>query len=68
MLLIQNGLKTHNQAAREIGGGDWDENVELLTDENQRLAEAKAGLLDYPFDLTKEEEDEADGQSGRAGL
>ncbi len=25
VLLIQNGLKTHNQAAREMGGGDWDE-------------------------------------------
>lgn len=67
ILQIQHALKTHNQVAREMGGEDWDENVEMLADENRRLAEAKAGLLGYPFDLTKEE-DEDDGQSDRAGL
>ena len=40
VLLIQNALKTHSQVAREMGGGDWDENVEVLADENHRLEAA----------------------------
>ena len=40
ILLINRGLKTHEQVTREIGGGDWEENVELLKRENQLLAEA----------------------------
>lgn len=57
MLLIQNGLKTHNQAAREMGGGDWDENVELLTDENRRL-KAAGGSSQQEINLNDTEGDE----------
>lgn len=57
VLLIQNGLKTHGQVAREMGGGDWDENVEVLADENRRL-EAAGGSSRQEIDLHEKEEDE----------
>lgn len=38
--LISHGLKTHEQVAIEIGGEDWNENVEQLARENELLAEA----------------------------
>ncbi len=57
MLLIQNALKTHSQVAREMGGGDWDENVEVLADENHRL-EAAGGSSRQEIDLHEKEEDE----------
>lgn len=37
LLLINRGLKTHEQVTREIGGGDWEENVEQLKRENDLL-------------------------------
>ena len=40
ILAVQHGFKTHEQVTREYGGGDWQENVERLKDENQMLAEA----------------------------
>ena len=40
VMQIQNALKTHEQVAREMGGGDWDSNVEQLIEENEKLADA----------------------------
>lgn len=57
VLLIQNGLKTHGRSAREMGGGDWDENVEVLKDENRRL-DAAGGPSRQETDLHEKEEDE----------
>lgn len=57
VLLIQKALKTHGQVAREMGGGDWDENVEILADENARL-EAAGGTSRQGINLTEEEEEE----------
>jgi capsid protein len=57
VLLIQNGLKTHGQVAREMGGGDWDENVEVLADENRRL-EAAGGSSRQEINLNDTEGDE----------
>ena len=34
------GIKTHEQITRELGGGDWQENVEQLKAENELLAAA----------------------------
>lgn len=34
------GIKTHEQITRELGGGDWQENVEQLRAENELLAAA----------------------------
>ena len=41
LLAISHGIKTHEQVTREYGGGDWVENVERLTVENELLAKAK---------------------------
>ena len=40
ILAVQHGFKTHEQVTREYGGGDWNENVERLKDENALLAAA----------------------------
>ena len=40
ILAVQHGFKTHEQVTREYGGGDWQENVERLKDENKMLMEA----------------------------
>lgn len=40
IMLISHGLKTHAQVARELGGGDWDENVLQIKRENELLQEA----------------------------
>lgn len=40
ILLINKGIKTHEQATRELGGGDWAENVEQLKLENEMLESA----------------------------
>ena len=37
---INHGLKTHEQVAREMGGGDWDANVTQLKRENEKLKDA----------------------------
>lgn len=57
VLLIQKALKTHSQVTREMGGGDWDENVEVIADENRRL-EAAGGTSRQEIDLHEKEEDE----------
>ena len=40
ILAVAHGFKTHEQVTREYGGGDWNENVERLKEENAALAEA----------------------------
>ena len=40
LLAIGHGIKTHEQVTREYGGGDWVENVERLTIENELLRKA----------------------------
>ncbi|MCC8156346.1 MAG: phage portal protein [Oscillospiraceae bacterium] len=45
VLYMQTGLKTHEQAARELGGGDWWANVEQLAQENAALT-AAGGVTD----------------------
>ena len=37
------GFKTHEQLTRELGGGDWTENIEQLARENEMLKEAGGG-------------------------
>ena len=57
---IQNALKTHEQVAREMGGGDWDKNVEQLADEMTKLSEA--GVVPTNLDA-----DEGEGDDDNAG-
>lgn len=40
IMLVDRGFKTHEQITREIGGGDWEANMEQLAKENELL---KAG-------------------------
>lgn len=40
ILLIDRGIKTHEQVTRERGGGDWEENMEELTREMEMLRAA----------------------------
>ena len=42
VILTEHGFKTHEQVAREMGGGDWEANVEQLTAENRKLSEARS--------------------------
>jgi len=49
---VDRGFKTHEQVTREMGGGDWEENVAQLVVENEMLREAGGGtymatLVDY---------------------
>ena len=45
LLLIDRGIKTHTQVTREMGGGDWQENVEQLAYENALLDAAGANRV-----------------------
>lgn len=45
LLLINKGIKTHEQVTRERGGGDWQENMEQLAIENAMLAAAGGGQV-----------------------
>lgn len=40
---VDRGFKTHEQVTRELGGGDWEDNVEQLKLENEKLLEAGGG-------------------------
>lgn len=45
VLQVGHGIKTHEQITRELGGGDWEENVEQLQRENELLAVANPGIM-----------------------
>ncbi len=60
LLLINCGIKTHEQVTRERGGGDWEENVEQLKQENELLQAAGAGTVSSA-DMGQEE---GDGETG----
>ena len=40
---VDQGFKTHEQVTTEQGGGDWDENIEQIANENSRLRDAGGG-------------------------
>lgn len=58
ILQIQHALKTHEQIARETGGGDWEENAEQLARENELLVKAGGGSLAMTVDPNEKDEDE----------
>ena len=60
ILLINKGLKTHEQVARELGGGDWTENVEQLVLENNMLEKA-GGSREVQINNSDDEGDEENG-------
>lgn len=42
VLMTSKGFKSHKQVTRELGGGDWDQNVEQLKLANEKLRDAGA--------------------------
>lgn len=61
LLLINKGIKTHEQVTRELGGGDWSENVEQLAQENEQLNAAGGN---QPIQIkNSEDDDEGDGKN-----
>ena len=56
--MTDRAFKTHKQVTRELGGGDWEENVTQLADENEKLMAAGGG--NYMATL----EGESDGEGG----
>ena len=51
VIQITHGIKTHEQITREMGGGDWFENVAQLKRENDLLKEA--GVMPAPTPKTQ---------------
>jgi len=60
VLQIQNALKTHEQVSLEMGGGNWEENVEQLKRENEMLADANGGT--EPVSMTASILSEKEGE------
>ena len=58
ILAVTRGFKTHEQVTREYGGGDWHENIEILTAENEALREAN------PVSFTDDGEPVSPGNNG----
>lgn len=61
LLLTGCGIKTHEQITRELGGGDWEENVAQLQLENELLQKAGSTVHQQPVapDGGNDEEDES---------
>ena len=53
IMLVDRGFKTHEQVTVEMDGGDWEENVEQLSRENELLKTAGGG--NYMATLADEE-------------
>lgn len=59
VITVNHGFKTHEQVTREMGGGDWEENVEQLARENAMLIAAGGGREDvYMHGKDDDEDDE----------
>lgn len=52
------GFKSFQQATRELGGGDWDQNVEMLKPANEKLRAAGVQIGPSPSGTSDEEEPE----------
>ena len=66
ILLIDHGIKTHEQVTRERGGGDWEENVEQLQRENEMLRAAGGGQVSTESANLEAESEDGDGAEGDA--
>jgi hypothetical protein len=40
---VEHGFKTRTQTARELGGGDWEANIEQIKRENELFKDATVG-------------------------
>lgn len=65
VMQIGHALRTHAQVTRESGGGDWDDNVAQVAEENAKLAAAGGGSATAEVDPNgPDEPDEPDDQGG----
>ena len=64
ILLIDRGIKTHEQVTRERGGGDWSENMEELAREMETLRAAGIDPTKAAAANLNAEGEEGDGDSG----
>lgn len=64
LLLIDHAIKTHEQVTRETSGGDWEENVEQLAQENAALAAAGGKQIPVVRAGPADSDDPDSGQSG----
>jgi len=62
ILAVAHGYKTHEQVTREYGGGDWNENIEQLKNEN--AAKRAAGALDADAERFTQEPDDPEKGDG----
>lgn len=59
VLKIRHGIATHSEVTREMGGGDWESNVEQLTHENELLAAADIrNFAEWEESIMNEEDDD----------
>ena len=45
ILMADRGIKTYEQITRELGGGDWEDNIEQSKLENEKIKEAGGGAF-----------------------
>lgn len=62
LMLVDRGIKTHEQITRELSGGDWNENIEQLKRENELLAAAGGGKVSTVPAEPNQEEEEGDAE------
>lgn len=58
LLLTGCGIKTHEQITRELGGGDWEENIAQLRIENDLLQKAGSATHQQPVNPGGDEDEE----------
>lgn len=58
IMMVGHGFKTHEQVTREMGGGDWETNIDQLAGENQRLADANPSPIPEAQYIPDEDEQE----------
>lgn len=63
LTLVSHGIKTHEQITRELGGGDWNDNVEQLRLENEALAAAGVNINAAPAANSNDEDDDENDES-----
>lgn len=63
LLMASQGIKTHKQITRELGGGDWDQNVEQLKIANEKLKEAGASAVTQAPARNDEKEDSENAEN-----
>ncbi len=67
ILAVHEGFKTHEQATVEMGGGDWEDNMDQLEREKARLGETRGDSAAIEPDGPDEDTDpdgDGDGQEG----